>query len=68
MKQQLAGHIFACCTTPAPSLPLMARFGVQNGVGGFENMAVLDTSSGPYANIWVGEATRGLFKGIVDVS
>ena len=31
-------------------------------------MAVLDRSSGPYANNWVGEATRGLFKGIVDVS
>ena len=47
MKQQLAGHIFACCTTPAPSLPLMARFGVQNGVGGLEIWLCLPEAQDP---------------------
>ena len=74
-SKQLAGYIFGRCIAPAPILSLLTGFCGTEPIGSVTmlvskyrggvlgNMAVLNTSSGPYANIWVGEA-----EGATDVS
>ena len=67
-SKQLAGFIFTCCISLGPTSPLLAGFTVQSLLAvllcqlvsteevNSWNAAVLGTSSGPYAKIWVGEA------------
>ena len=64
-NKQLSFYIFAHCVAPGLSLPLLAGFVVQsllamllcqlasNDGEVLRNMAVLGTSLGPFANIWV---------------
>ena len=52
-SKQLTGYIFVCCTVLAPSSLVLDGFAVQSEVLG--NTVVLITSSGSYANTWVGD-------------